>query len=136
MTSFRSRFIGAIFFCLISLGQAYPYSYAWAMGQKMQCGCNLAGHKCIHGCDLKHHGHHHSHSEIESNDHRDSKPGWVNPTCARQKQRDVLSFQMDPFIPQSVKFKLRPQTIEFGLSFPTQYPVVTTSPLERPPKLS
>lgn len=53
MPSFRHKWFVALFFCLISFGQAYPYSYAWAMGQHEACGCNLSGRRCIHGCDLK-----------------------------------------------------------------------------------
>lgn len=53
MRLFRRPWFVLLFFCLISSGQAYPYSYAWAMGQEAKCGCNLSGRKCIHGCDLK-----------------------------------------------------------------------------------
>ncbi|MCC6271976.1 MAG: hypothetical protein IT572_00790 [Deltaproteobacteria bacterium] len=53
MRLFRHKWFVALFFCLISFGQAYPYSYAWALGQHEACGCNLSGRRCIHGCDLK-----------------------------------------------------------------------------------
>lgn len=53
MRFFRHKWFVALFFCLVSFGQAYPYSYAWAMGQYEACGCNLSGRRCIHGCDLK-----------------------------------------------------------------------------------
>lgn len=53
MRLFRHKWFVALFFCLISFGQAYPYSYAWAMGRHEACGCNLSGRRCLHGCDLK-----------------------------------------------------------------------------------
>lgn len=53
MGLFRQKWFVALFFCLISFGQAYPYSYAWGLSQHEECGCNLSGRRCIHGCDLK-----------------------------------------------------------------------------------
>lgn len=151
MPFFRHKWLVALFFCLISFGQAYPYSYAWAMGQQEECGCNLSGRKCIHGCDLKkgrkghahgsdlqanhheHSGHDHSmmadHSSshhgknhvthqasfAEDFNHEDMASVWVNPDCSRQRQREVLSFRGDPFLPQQAGLVFQPSLMSFEM---------------------
>ena len=154
MPFFRHKWLVALFFCLISFGQAYPYSYAWAMGQQEECGCNLSGRKCIHGCDLKkgrkgqgsdiHANHHvhsgHDHSMMASHEaaghaqshdgHRpafgedvneDMAPVWVNPDCSRQRQREVLSFRGDPFLPQQAALVFQPSLLSFDMEQGLQF---------------
>lgn len=123
MAWLRAKTCVLILFGLITFGQAYPYSYAWAEGRHAECGCNNSGRKCIHGCDLKkkrssHDGHDHAamghahHGQeapataaLASHD-EDSRSLWVNPDCSKQKKREVLDFRGDPFVPQAVNFFL------------------------------
>jgi hypothetical protein len=106
------------FFCLISLGQAYPYAVAFAMNRSEQCSCNLSGRQCIHGCDLKKRSHSHDHhaeaavadpsampchqktaAEKKITRVDEGQSHWISPNCSKQKQREILSFQGDPFLP-------------------------------------
>ena len=105
MAWLRAKTCVFVLFGLITFGQAYPYSYAWAEGRHAECGCNNSGRKCIHGCDLKKKRSapdHHDHAAMG----HDSRSHWVNPDCSKQKQREVLDFRGDPFVPQMVSFFL------------------------------
>jgi hypothetical protein len=123
MAWLRAKLCVFILFGLISFGQAYPYSYAWAESQHAECGCNDSGRKCIHGCDLKkrpkpvdhsaHGGHDHAAMGHAAMGHAvvdqpadDSRPLWVSPDCSKQKKREILDFRGDPFVPQTVVFFL------------------------------
>lgn len=140
MSSFRARAFVAFFFCLISFGQAYPYSFAWALGETLECGCNLSGRKCIHGCDLKKHkqGHDHETAAVSHDHHAmsghaghhegmhaalqdsgdESAPTWVNPDCSRQQRRQVLDFRGDPYLPPSAPPLAAPIRLSFFLDSP------------------
>jgi len=131
--SLRNRFLIGLFFCLISLGQAYSYSCLVTMGEEMQCGCNLAGRKCIHGCHLKHH---HDSEWAQLAPGKDRSPTWVNPLCAKQKIREVLSIQGDPFLPQAFHFSLVPDPLAFDIPSPQSFSYEVAHPLERPPKFA
>ncbi|HKY61980.1 MAG TPA: hypothetical protein VJR29_01040 [bacterium] len=132
MAWLRAKTCVLVLFGLITFGQAYPYSYAWAEGRHAQCGCNESGRKCIHGCDLKkkrsshdhhaamghgHHGHHGTEpapaAKLDSPD-EDSRSLWVSPDCSKQKKREVLDFRGDPFVPQMVTFFLPLHSVEWA----------------------
>ena len=103
MRLLRQKWFVLLFFCLISSGHSYPYSYAWAMGQEAKCGCNLSGRKCIHGCDLKkkrtsshdhaamgHEGHAGHHAMKDSGheqhaDHGTKHAGVLDPRVANEE---------------------------------------------------
>ncbi len=129
MAWLRAKTCVFVLFGLITFGQAYPYSYAWAEGQHSECGCNNSGRKCIHGCDLKkkradhdhhaamghaHHGHEATETAALNSKDDDSRPLWVNPDCSKQKQREVLDFRGDPFVPQVVRFFLPSRIVDFA----------------------
>jgi len=128
MAWLRAKTCVLILFGLITFGQAYPYSYAWAEGRQSECGCNSLGRKCIHGCDLKKkragHDHHaamdHAHhgqptetAVLHAQD-QDSRSHWVNPDCSKQKKREVLDFRGDPFVPQVVRFFVHSRVMDFA----------------------
>ena len=121
MVRLRAKIWVLLFFGLIGLGQAYPYSYAWAQGRHAECGCNDAGRKCIHGCDLKkkskpttHHVSANSPIPIMRSEDGDSRPFWVSPDCSKQKKREILDFRGDPFVPQTAFFFLPIHMLEFN----------------------
>ncbi|MCE9624815.1 MAG: hypothetical protein K8R69_05090 [Deltaproteobacteria bacterium] len=148
MVFFRRKVLLGVFFFLISFGQAYPYSYAWAMGQdQMECGCNLHGRKCIHGCDLKHrhrgeaaheghaamgHAGHGDRTQLSAAVESEAVPVWVNPDCAKQKHREVLDFRGDPFIPQVVFFTHSPLSLSYEFETPV-FAIEGLKILEPPP---
>lgn len=137
MSWLRAKTCVFILFGLITFGQAYPYSYIWAEGGHAECGCNDAGRKCIHGCDLKkkssahehhaamgHHDHaamqdhgsrhgHENHTAIQTKD-QDDQPNWVSPSCSKQKKREILSFRGDPCVPRFVRFFLQNRVSKLG----------------------
>lgn len=54
MNQLRHKIVVALFFCLVSIGQAYPFASAYALAHEhAECQCNRAGRDCLHGCDLK-----------------------------------------------------------------------------------
>ncbi len=100
MKSLRSRILVAVFFGLISLGQAYPLSYIWAHLEAVSCGCNQSGRKCIHGCQVKKRP-----AKVHAC-HSEKTWSWVNPGCSKQKEAPSLQFQQEPFLPQRTVFLL------------------------------
>lgn len=140
MSWLRAKTCVFILFGLITFGQAYPYSYVWAEGGHAECGCNDAGRKCIHGCDLKKHRGAHDHAVMDHHDHgamqgheghgadqdhaalrtdgQDEGPHWVSPNCSKQKKREIMSFRGDPCVPQFVHFFLRSRVSEFASEVP------------------
>lgn len=128
MHGFRRKFVVSFFFCLVTIGQGYPFATAYAIGQEhAQCQCNQAGRKCIHGCDLKKHKSkkiaaavekspchqgvsrtakhtHQQHAPLQVAKNDSDSAQWVSPACSRQHQQKVLSFQSDPFLLKSVQW--------------------------------
>jgi hypothetical protein len=85
--SFRTPFITALFFCLISLGQAYPLSVAWGISkQTHSCCCSGVTKTCA--CD-------HSHARAAS--HQD-KNKYQQTSCGDKTESQILGFQWDPFL--------------------------------------
>ncbi|HCU23406.1 MAG TPA: hypothetical protein DF383_00170, partial [Deltaproteobacteria bacterium] len=109
---------------------------AWALGQEAKCGCNLPGRKCIHGCDLKKHGHSHHDGfhAVQGSSSDTDKDQWISPSCAKQKQRQVLSFQSDPFLPQFPRFVLRPDYFVLDISPRFSFQNIISLPESPPPK--
>ncbi len=101
MQTLRIRWFAALLFGLISLGQAYPYSYVLAHAVEAKCGCNQSGRKCIHGCELKKR----KLSRVRGC-HQEPAYQWVSPNCSKQSEEKVLSFQGEPFILRPVSFLL------------------------------
>ncbi len=108
----RSKWWVLVLFGLISLGQAYPYSYAWGLSRQVECSCNRSGRKCIHGCKFRK-----KVIRVSCHDHEEAdpsptpKPGapeWVSPNCSKSQANKVLSFQWDPFIPSYGDFSWLP----------------------------
>jgi hypothetical protein len=156
MAWLRAKTCVFFLFSLMTFGQAYPYSYAWAEGRHAECGCNLSGRACIHGCDLEHraksqlHGEHghagqgHDHDAAMNHHHESPKsaaldsnedeahPLWVNPDCSKQKKREVLDFRGDPCVPQMVVFFLPIQEVEFELEVAYR-PIQRSLLLDPPP---
>ncbi|MFO1464186.1 MAG: hypothetical protein U1F66_10460 [bacterium] len=134
MGLFRKKLLVAWFFALVSFGQAYPYSYALTLDQHAECGCNLSGRKCIHGCDLKKHhhapghgpaamghaGHFGHHGQFVQGDD-ETATVWVNPDCSQQKRREVLDFRGDPFLPQVQPQVVHPERMSFAIEAPLHH---------------
>jgi len=95
VNSYRGPTIVAIFFLLISFGQAYSLAYAWANSSRLECSCNRGGHPCQHGCELKKNRHCHAPSS-----------SWVNPGCSKQNGKTSIDFQADPFMPERIELAL------------------------------
>jgi hypothetical protein len=116
VSKFRAKLFIAFWFSLISLGQAYPFAVVYAHVRTEQCGCNLKGHKCVHGCALKKRikaeglhgvmGH-------KANDETSSQDQWISPNCSRQKVREVLSFQSEPFLLSPTQNLQGPPVMDF-----------------------
>lgn len=153
MAWLRAKTCVFILFGLITFGQAYPYSYVWAEGGHADCGCNDAGRKCIHGCDLKKkrpsqdhhaamdhdhaatqgHGAGHDHAALDQSG-QDEQPHWVNPDCSKQKKSQILSFRGDPCVPQFVQFFLQNRVSKFAREVKAQPIQRSFLPEPPPPK--
>lgn len=125
MTSLRSRILGAILFGLLSLGQAYPFSVAWASAGKTACCCAMKVEKC--GCK-------HGHGAVKKkmSCHEDRTAGFAPSPCGSQPNEErTLSFKSDPFLPQYNT--VRPLTaVSFALIEPFKE-IFGFTPLPEPP---
>jgi len=113
MRWFRSRKTIALLFFLITLGQAYPMSYAWGMGREGECTCQRSGHDCIHGCPRHSEGHARAHAagdygKIERSEGQNEAAGLYRLPCGGRSQRELLSFQGDPFLPSQISHEVLP----------------------------
>lgn len=130
MPRMRARLIVSLFFLLISLGQAYPFSYAYALGQEDTCSCHRAGHECMHGCPSKG-GHCCHHGEGNS---KDPTPRFSKLPCGGKTTQEVLSFRGDPFLPAQPGI---PVATRRGADFPDfacYHPSLLLSPETPPPR--
>lgn len=128
MQLLRSHLWVALFFCLISVGQAYPYSYGWSTSKESYCSCRREGHDCIHGCARKSlrvhseenskHKHHHSHgvsepSGIKSADAVELQVAKISRRpCGARASQEILSFRGDPFLPSICSFPILPLRLQ------------------------
>ena len=94
MTLFRRRLLAALFFGLLSLGQAYPYSVAWASaGSKHACCCaemkeGQAGCRCQHG------------GKTKMKCHKDTTAGYAPAPCGTPTDVRSLNFSGEPCLPR------------------------------------
>jgi hypothetical protein len=116
MWFFRMKLFAAVLFCLISLGQAYPYAVVYGHSRETQCGCNLQGRSCIHGCDLK----------------KKSSAPPCHP--GMQHQDSQLSFQTEPFLLSPVQALQGPAAVDFFLNPPLALTGFLLSCDDPPPK--
>lgn len=97
MNRFRSRAATASLFCLISLGQAYPFSVAWGMSRKSHaCCCYTATPKPC-GCD------HSSLKKKKFSCHRQEEArgsGYSTAPCGTQTEAKSLNFRGENCLPR------------------------------------
>jgi len=97
-----------LFLSLISLGQAYPFSFVYALGQEDTCSCHRAGHECMHGCPRKGGGHCCHHGALEIGHSQDKEARVSNLPCGGKTKQEILSFRGDPFLPAVPEALLAP----------------------------
>ncbi len=151
MQFLRSQLWVALFFCLISVGQAYPYSSGWSLTGETVCSCRREGHDCIHGCPRKpastpvtehagHHGHQH-HQELSAQGRVESShssdlniPKIVKRPCGARASQDVLSFRGDPFLPSTCKLPILNLQLQKVIAIVFSDPNVFIVPETPPPR--
>jgi hypothetical protein len=122
---FRLRFLGVFVFGLLSLGQAYPYSVAWAAeGQTHACCC--AGMKPGTACHCHHRG--------KMSCHHDATPGYSSAPCGMPTDIASLDFSGQPCLPRFAAFSVLGESSDFSFSPSLFHPKFPAVPEPPPPK--
>jgi len=129
MPRMRARFFVFLFFSLISLGQAYPFSYAYSLSQENTCACHRAGDHCMHDCSCCHH------QGDTFGDSKDPNPGVSRQPCGGRSSQEILSFRSDPFLPAQSGILLPPRRRADFPEFQFYQPKVLHCPETPPPRL-
>jgi len=93
MKFFRSPALMALFFGLLTLGQAYPFSVAWGLSKQTHpCCCSSDTSMPCH-CN-------HSHGKFKCHKEEDKSPSYKQSPCGRRTMADSLDFKGDAFLPK------------------------------------
>jgi len=103
VTRCRSRIFAGLLFCLLSLGQAYPFSVAWGMsGKSHPCCCQTATPK---PCDC-------DHSSLKKKkfschqQEEEKGPGYSAVPCGAQTEARSLNFRGENCLPRFARLAI------------------------------
>jgi hypothetical protein len=126
VTPFRSRIVAALFFGLLSLGQAYPYSVAWAAKATPHACCCAVMKDGESGCHCRHGG--------KMKCHKETSPGLSAAPCGATADVPSLNFSGEPCLPRFVLLSFAFPTASFSVSsdlFPPRFPTLPEAPPPR-----
>lgn len=93
MKHLRARAIGFAFFGLLTLGQAYPFAQAWAMGKDTHpCCCSS---EIAKPCDCDHSGH-----SKKFSCHQKKSVGYQPAPCGTKTETQSLNFRGENCLPR------------------------------------
>lgn len=131
----RSRIFAGLLFVLLSLGQAYPFSAAWAMaGKSHPCCCSS---QIAKPCDCDHKGHGSPKKAKKFSCHEEKTPDgpYYAPTpCGAQTEAKSLNFRGEACLPHFASYAIVPIEVENVDDVRFFLPQVLAIPESPPPR--